>query len=217
MSDPVLILNRGLEERKTRSGKSRFAIRIDSEPIIINNDPKSLGKPVAEAIAHHFRERIRGITEIASAATLKARTVAAKAYAEGKQWAIKRYSGGRIGALAPNQSDRAFNDSGRFANSIVANASSDGAWRINVAASRLNPETAGSGGVQRIWNRLVELVPEFGDPALLLSGNAILKRVIESIVKEQHIKKGKMSTGAPSQLQVFARTFLRAADGDSDD
>ncbi len=208
MSDPVLMINQGLEERRTRSGKSRFAIRIDSEPVFINNDPKSLGQPVANAIANHFRERIRGVTAQAAPATLKARKVAAKAFAEGKAWALKRYSGGRMGSLPPNQSDRAFNDSGRMADSIVANASSDGAWRINVAASRLDPST---GAVHRIWNRLVQLIPEFGNPALLLESNAILKRTIENVSKELHIQKGKMTDRAATQFQGFVATFLRSA------
>lgn len=206
--EKVMVINPGLEERTTRTGKKRFAVRIDAEPILVNNDPKSLGQPVAEAIANHFRQRIRTIAAKASPATIKMREAAAKAFAEGKQWAAQRYAGGRMGALPPNQSDRLFNDSGRFADSIVANASSDGAWRINVAASRLDPKTAGDAGVLRIWKRLVELIPEFGDAARLME-NAILKRTIENVVKERLHKKGRMTDKTPSQFEAFAAMHLK--------
>lgn len=174
MADQVVLLNELLEQRTSKSGKKRVTIRVKAEPIIVNTDPKALGKPIAEAIAHHYRERIKGITTKASASTLRARKVAAKAFAEGKAWAVKRYAGGRTGATPPNQSDRLGNDSGRFADTITANASSDGHWRVNVAANRLDPTT---GNVTRIWARLSELVPEFANPALLLD-NMVFKRAL---------------------------------------
>lgn len=204
----VMVVNPGLEERTTRTGKKRFAVRIDAESILVNNDPKDLGKPVAEAIAHHFRESIRRISATAAPATIKARQAAAKAFAEGKSWALKRYGGGRIGTMQPNQSDRVFNDSGRFADSIVANASSDGAWRINVAANRLDASTAGESGVLRIWRKLLEYVPEFGDPSLLMN-NVFLRRTIQEVATERLVKKGKMTDRKLSPFQAFSAMFLR--------
>jgi hypothetical protein len=106
-----------------------------------------------------------------------------------------------MGSLPPDQSDRAFNDSGRFADSIVASAGSDNAWRINVAANRLDERTAGASGVDRIWKRLNELIPEFGNVALLFD-NAILKRTIERVAQER-ISIGKNASRVVSQFQVF--------------
>lgn len=210
MKDRVLVINPGLEERTTRTGRRRFAVRIDAEPILINNDPKSLGQPVADAIANHFRQRIRTLAEKASPATIRARAAAAKAFAEGKAWAVKRYGGGRIGSIPPNQSDRVFNDSGRMADSIVANASSDGSWRINMAANRLDPDTAsgGTAGVFRIWKRLLQLIPEFGDPAQLME-NTILKRTLENVVKERLHAKGPRTSRAATAFQAFSAMFLK--------
>lgn len=194
--EDVLILNDGLEQRTSKTGKQRYTIKVTSEPLIFNLDPKQLGAPVAQALAHHFRERIRGITASASAATIKARAVAAKAYALGNPWALKRYSGGRTGAMPPSQhGDKAFNDSGRFAETLVAGASSDGAWRINVAANRLSAET---GAIDRIYKRLTELVPEILNPAQI--DNAVLRRVIENtqraVVQKARAQTGKVSIAA---------------------
>jgi hypothetical protein len=197
----TITINRGLEERRSRSGKVRRTIRIDAEPMTINVDPKMLGQPIANAIAHHFRERIRGITEKASPATIRMRQTAAKAFAAGEAWALKRYSGGRTGAKPPNQSDRLFNDSGRFADSIAANASSDGAWRVNVAGNRLDDSFA-----DRIWNRLVQLVPEFANLSLLFDGNSLLRRTMENVSRER-IKIGR---NAATQFQAFAATLFAA-------
>lgn len=203
----VIVINRGLETRRSSTGRVRRSIRIEAEPMAVNVDPKTLGQPVANAIANHYREKIRGISERASAATIKARKVAAKAFANGKAWAIKRYGGGRIGSLPPNQTDRLFNDSGRFANSIVANASSDGAWRVNVAANRLDDQTVGSASVDRIWNRLVQLIPEFGNVALLFDQNTIARKTLERVAKER-IQVGKRVKEGLTQFQVFSRLFL---------
>jgi len=195
MADQVVLLNELLEQRTSKTGKQRVTIRVKAEPLIVNADPRALGKPIAEAIAHHYRERIKGITATASPATIKARKVAAKAFAAGKEWALKRYSGGRTGAMAPGQSDRAFNDSGRFADTIAVNASSDGYWRINVASNRLDSTT---GNVERIWKRLSELVPEIADPALLLN-NQIFKRALmkanEGLVTKAEERTSKLTVG----------------------
>lgn len=203
-SEDVVVINQGLEQRTSKTGKQRYTIKVSSEPVIFNLDPKALGAPVAQAIAHHFRERIKGIAAKAAPATIKAREVAARAFAAGKPWAMKRYSGGRTGAMAPDQSYSLFNDSGRFAQSITANASSGGAWRVNVAANRLSGDP---GSVAKIYARLVELVPEFGNPALLMQ-NDVLKRTIEKAT-QQMITKARMQTG---KLQVqLIRSILGLA------
>lgn len=199
----VIIINRGMETRRSTSGKVRRSIRIDADVMTINTDPKSLGKPVADGIANHYRKAVKAIAGTASAATLEYRKRASKAFAAGKSWAVQRYAGGKIGAKPPNQSTALFNDSDRFADSIVANASSDGAWRVNVAANRLDDR---SGNPDRIWNRLVSLVPEFANVALLFEQNAIMRQTVERISKER-VKITKAAT----HFQSFAATFFRRA------
>lgn len=203
-ADPeIVILNEGLESR-SRGGKTRYTIRVTAEPLAINLDPKSLGAPVAQAIVHHFKERIRGISAVAAPATLKAREVAQRAFKAGKPWAMKRYSGGRTGPMEPNQTNRAFNDSTRFGETITANASKDNAWRINVAANRLSGD---ANTVQRIWTRLTQLVPEFANPALLMESD-IIKASIKR-AQSNMIKKARATTGG---LQIsLAKTLFDTA------
>ena len=183
----------GLEHRTNiKTGKERFSVQLKTDPITINLDPKTLGKPVADAIAHHLRERVKGITETASPATLRARKAAEMAIQAGRAWAVKRYGGGRMGNMAPNQSDKSFNDSGRFAESISVGASKDDSWRINVAANRLDSKTAtgGAAGVLRIWQKLVSLVPEFADMGLLMQASDVVRARVKA--QERMFSKGTL-------------------------
>lgn len=190
MADDIVILNDVLTQRTSATGKQRVTISVRSEPIVHDLDPRRMAEGPALAIAALFRERVSGITAVASQATLRARAVAAKAFAAGESWAMRRYSGGKIGPMAPNQSDRAFNDSGRLAKSIVAQARDD-EWRINVAGNRFQAADVkgGQAGITRIWDQLVALVPEFGNPAMLMDDLRVRKAIEEgkkvAIVKEQ--------------------------------
>ncbi len=180
----VIVLNDGLEKRTRPSGKARYVVVMKSEPLVHNFDPKALGRGPAEAIASVLRERVSQISATVSAATLKYRKAAAKAFSEGKPWAVKRYSGGRTGAMPPRgDSAQMFNDSGRLAKTIVVGAKSDG-YTVNVAANRLNPDTltGGEAALQRIYAKLVELVPEFARPELLLNDLRV-RRSIDSGIK----------------------------------
>jgi hypothetical protein len=193
--DDIVVINQpGLEQRTSKTGRVRYTIKVRSEPVIFNLDPKQIGATVTQSIIHHLRERVRNISAQASPATIEWRKVAAKAYAAGKPWAMRRFSGGRTGATAPTESTTALNNSGRFVNSIVGNASNDGAWRVNVAANRLDARTA---DVQRFWNRLVELVPEFGDPRRLLESDIVRKGIDRA--RADMIKKAQATT---TQLQI---------------
>ncbi len=189
MADDIFVINDvpdGLRRRE-RNGKARYTIEIKTEPIVVCTDAKLLGRGPAEAIAAHLRERVGSISQVASKATLAARKHAAAAFARGEIWAMKRYGGGKTGPMAPNQSDRLFNDSGRLAKTIVANPNGD-QWTVNMAANRLDPATAGGdAAVQRIWKRLVELVPEFGNPSLLMDSIPV-RRAMADGVKGMHQK-----------------------------
>ncbi len=171
-------------DRTNKSGavKSRYTVNVTGDSLLINTDPKSLGQGPAEAIAAHLRERVTGIAQRASASTLRARAAASKAFAAGEAWAVKRYSGGRLGAMAPNQSDRAFNDSGRLAKGIAAGPKQDG-WVVNFAANRWDPTQVrgGESGLVRIYNQLAALVPELTDTAKLLDSIPVRKALKDGL------------------------------------
>lgn len=219
MSDyeEVTVVNQGLKSRATKTGKTTYSVVINAEPIVVNTGPAALVAPVAQAVAHHLRERMRGISAVASKATQAARRAAEKAVQAGDSWAMRRYSGGRIGTKAPNQSNRLFNDSGRFADGIVAAyVGKDGTFRVNVPANRLDPQTAGVGGVERIWKRLVELVPEFGNPALLTQSDVIrasVKRATKDMIKKAQSTNGQLAISAAKGLLGIVEQVARIAGG----
>lgn len=217
--EEVHVLNNGLKSRTSKSGKTTYSVVITAEPIVVNTGPAALVAPVAQAVAHHLRERMKGIGETASKATLAARKVAARAAAAGAPWATKRYAGGRIGAMPPNQTDRLFNDSGRFIKGLVAAyVGKDGTFRINVPANRLDPSTASDGaeGVTRIWNRLVQLVPEFGDVGLLMQNDVIkatAKKAANDMIKIAGKTQGKLALTAAKGLLDVAGSLARVLRG----
>jgi hypothetical protein len=184
-TDDILMLNDyGLTERSrvTASGsiKRRYTVEFKAEPIVHNLDPMALGKGPAIAIADFLRARIGAIGAEAAPATIRARKSAAKAVAAGKAWATKRYSGGRIGAMAPAQATTLFHDSGRLATSVVAAATRTGAYVVNVAANRFDPNTLDHGGtsaLRRIVDQLRQYVPELGDASRLMDALPIRRAV----------------------------------------
>ena len=98
--------------------KPRYTVEVRSQPLLIDLDEYMLGAKPAEAIRGIVADQIRHISEVASAATLAQRAKAATQFSAGLPSALKRYSGGRIGPMAPNQSDKLFNDSGRMAEGV---------------------------------------------------------------------------------------------------
>lgn len=152
--------------------KARYAMDIKSEPLLFDLNELNIGNGVAEAWAQRIRDQINGIAVRASDATIAMRTKAAKAFANGESWALKRYSGGRMGARAPNQSDKLFNDSDRLAEGIAMRANlTDSSYTINFPANRFNREGFGR-GYDAMVAKFVELVPildpkkALGDPAI---------------------------------------------------
>ncbi len=232
----IIVLNQpgNLTRRERTSGRIQYTTEVKSEPLVHVFDPKTMGKVVAEAIAETLRQKILGITAVASAATLSWRRSAVKAltnHVETKElrktshakaeiaagrghllgnkgaWANARYNGGRTGPMPPNQSDRMFNDSGRMAKSIQAVARDD-SWTIVMAKNRLDPETAngGEGGVQRIYRKLVELVPAFANTALLFEEEAVKKAVVTSL--EGMIVKARETRDQLSEARARAAIGL---------
>jgi len=208
--DDIVILNNlgTLKRRESSTGKVRYTVEVQAEPLIHDFDPKKLGGVVAAAIAEELRRQVKAIGQRASEATLKARKAAAKAFSEGKPWAQRAFSGGKIGPMAPNQSDKAFNDSGRLAASIVAQAKDD-KWTINIASNRFDPTQLKDGelGVARVWRKLVELVPAFQNTALLFETDGVKEAVDQSleamIVKARATKDQLLETRAKQMLGLL--------------
>ena len=170
-------------ERTSAKGKvsSRFAVSIDAQPLLHVFDPVELGRGPGEAIAEHLRARVRTISARASPSTLATRANAARAFEAGAPAALKRYSGGRMGPMTPNQSDKLFNDSGRLGTGIFARYAKSGEWMVNFPANRMSPRTFAEGvaGVDAMYRRLVELVPEFGNVKELLKVPSVQAAIIQ--------------------------------------
>lgn len=201
----------GTLERRTRtssSGKSsdRWSVTIDAKPITLDFDTKTLGAGIAQAISEHLQRRVSEIGAVASASTQLQRKYAETAFASGKSWATKRYSGGRIGAMTPNQSPRLFNDSGRFVRGIVARPTRDNNWVINVPANRLNAAQLGSeNALVSIVNLLRRYVPEFGSASALLGVPEIQQAVrgaVQSIRADRRLKKLREFTKELSKVAL---------------
>jgi len=164
--------------------KARYGFEIKSEPLLHDLSELNLGQGPAQAVADLIKDQINGISVRASNATLAMRKKAAAAFTSGESWALRRYSGGRIGAMAPNTSDKLFNDSGRLRESIfVRENMTDASFTVNVAASRLNPDLFGAGFTAMI-NRLTALVPAL-DPRKLMgmpTVEAAIKRSVDEMV-----------------------------------
>ncbi len=76
--------------------------------------------------------------------------------------ADRRYAGGKLGPMAPNRSDKLFNDSGRLAYGVAAAPVGD-EWIVNVPANRFSAETLDNGGaaalpgIMALFQRLVPM------------------------------------------------------------
>lgn len=157
--------NMRVEERQRTTSEgttSRYTMTLTAEPIIHDFAALKLNPEVAKAIGELIKKQIGDIKEKADAATIQKRNYAEKALGLGKSWAVKRYTGGRTGALPPKaaHAEHLFNDSGRLAQSIAVmqNTKEEG-FTINVAANRLRPETFTGDQFTRMITKLRELVP----------------------------------------------------------
>ena len=170
MRGEILTLNETFKVRAGRlrkngsRGKDRVTIEVESEPVVGIFDDRVLGSGPATALADQLRSELASISERASDATIRYRTSARKAFRSGKRWATKRYSGGRTGSTPPGDGDRVFNDSGRFAQTIVARLNrTDSSFTVNVAANRLDNSTFNDLSFRRMTERLRGFLPSL-DP-----------------------------------------------------
>ncbi len=211
-SSEVVVLCEGLDKRTSSrttlyssgrvrsSSRDRMTMTIKSEPLVFNLDPKALGASVTGPIAEVLRERVSMISSPASEGTLRYRDRALKAFVQGKRWAVKRYSGGKIGSIPPARSNSLFNDSGRFARGIAVGATKDG-FVVNVPANRLDPTTTdGDAGVIRIWQKLVALVPELASPEMLMNDLRVRRGIEQGVAGV--ITKAAATTKQLSDVQA---------------
>lgn len=215
----IVINDFGLERKdrtskRTGKTKSRFSISIDATPLVHHVDAAALGKGPAEAMAEYLKTKMRAISAPAAESTKLRREVAARAFDAGN--AGRRYSVGRMKVAMRPDADgggRLFNDSGRFAESIIArparerDASSRSEWIVNVAANRLDPSTfhGGVAALSVMYLRLVALVPEFGDSRKLMDAQPVKAALVDayrSILQRNEDLRSKL---AQAQMRVFAQ------------
>jgi hypothetical protein len=216
MADDIYVLGAANLKKRTRTSKkgkttTRYTVDVKGDSLLLNTDPRTLGKGTAEAIAQLYRDRISSITATASPGTLRAREIAAKAFAAGEPWAVKRYSGGRLGPMAPNQTKHAFNDSGRLIKGIAVGATSDG-YKINFPANRWQADQVkgGEAGLQRIWAQLVSLVPELADMRRLMDSIPV-RNAINQGMKDAILKAGDREVDLKKRLMQSRIQLAKAA------
>jgi hypothetical protein len=201
-SEHVVILNdlsgTTVEQRERKSGKQHVTISFKSEPIAVHLDPVALGRPVAVAIRDAISEGIKRIGEAASESTLYKRALASSAFTRGAAWAQRKYSGGRIGPKAPNQTEKAFNDSGRLADGITVNPNpKEGGFTLNAPVNRLDPSGFSSmAAFNRMVERLISLVPALRAPL----DEPSVKEAIERTWVDMHVKAAMSAADKQSQL-----------------
>lgn len=185
--------NLHIKETTTSTGvrsKSYITTTVKSEPITFMLDEGAVAKAGAEMLARRIREQTQGIAEVVKPATAKARQAIEKAYAEGKAYAVKRYSGGRIGATPPVAGAvRMFNHSGRLARSIVARyVKSTKEWAINYAANRWRVEDFGSAAQMAVaFQKWVDRVPVLQDASSDLGIQRAIRETFAEVIQKQQM------------------------------
>lgn len=171
--------------RTTSGGTAvRYSIEMKADPILHDFNQESLGQGPALAILALLSRKMKEIGVKASDETNLRRANAVPGLAAGVPSYVARYTGGKIGTKAPAQSDRLFNDSGRFADGMnVRFNPTDNNFTINVPANRLDPRTFGGGeaALVRMWQRLVDLVPEFKGGAEVLKHAEVREAIGEAV------------------------------------
>lgn len=192
-----------------RGTNTRVTLSVKSQSVTVVTDPRLLGGPVADAIRDTLAHQIRSITAPASEDTLLFRVYAAGAYRRGKRWARKRYSGGRIGGMAPNSATggRLFNDSGRLSKGLAVRPNSKGEWVINVPVNRLKRADFKPGRYDLMINKLVTLVPGLRDPRSLYQ-IPIVKESLDAAVSNMAIVAERAGQRSAEQLaRALGRTY----------
>lgn len=139
--------------------KGSVSVSVEAQPIHHNFDERELGAGPAAALRDAIVEGIRGITERVSKATLARRRKA-----------------------NPGASDRLFNDSGRLAQGLDVRLRGD-TWEVTAPPDRLNASSVtDSGALERMLQRLFELVPALRDPLTIKSVRDAIERSVSKLI-----------------------------------
>ena len=218
--DDILVINAAQMKTRQHTTKSGAAGRVStvvtmtvtSEPITYNVTPAFLLKAAAEALAKQIREQTQAIKHQVTHGAAETRRVTERAFAKGKPWAVKQFSGGRMGVTPPSVgSNQAFNHSGRLAKSIVARyVDKTGEFYINYAANRWNPQHWKSASAMEVaFQRWVSLVPALSQPSADTEVQRAF-RLTHSQMVEKH-KAGTTHRQATSKLQTAVKILQAAA------
>lgn len=208
------ISQRARTSKKSGKTTKRTSFEIKAEPIVHTFDDQALGRGPAEALKGIISEQIKAISASATTKTLQNRTYSQLHFpSQLSKSDKKRYTGGRIGALEPNQpGGKLFNDSGRLADGLAVGKNRQAAgerdWVVNVPANRFT-DRSGHPPTVHLAKRLASLVPALGRPSTLRGNPKLQAAVAESI--DLLIAKAKSTNDAKRVKLLQARkNALRA-------
>lgn len=211
--------------------REKFTIAISSEAVSINLDAKSLGRPVAAAIADALKRGISEVQARASDATAEYRAKAERSFREGAQWALRRYQarGGAglrgaaktsaetfasTGPHEPNadKQNRLLNDSGHFVRSIVATPTKNDEFVVNVSTRRMDTPLVR----QRVIQALTEHVPLFANPRLLGADSVVAEAVAQATEQAVQLRSEAARRALIDALQETGERAVELAQATSE-
>lgn len=218
--DDILVINAAqMKERvrATKSGPGRMTttitMSVKSEPITYNLTEKLLLKQAAEALANSIRTQTKAIGVPVKDSTAEARGVAERAFAKGKPWALKRYSGGRTGITPPVVGERrSYNHSGRLADGIVAAfVERTGEFVVNYPANRFNIKDWGSVAKMRLAiDRWIAMVPALREPSADIPTQRAFRNTHSEMVQKHAM--GTEAKNATSKIKIATEIIRTATD-----
>jgi hypothetical protein len=167
----VINVNAAFTQRKTTSKKTgrirlkNFRIDIEADDLIVDLRARETNAEFTGLLQEILNTQWGRVTETVSPTTLARRESAARN--PGSKANQRRYAGGKIGALTPNQTPYKFRDSNRMRHTTIrlrpGGSKGQGAATINVPANRLDPTTFGNQAqFQQMLSDLRRLIPLIG-------------------------------------------------------
>lgn len=204
-NDAVQVINHhqanlNIKERVNTKGvktgyRTNITVEVHSQPVAVCLDESTVAKFIAQAYAKQVREQTKAIARPVKPSTAAARRKLEKAYSEGKTYALKQFSGGRIGVTPPvTGSNQSYNHSGRLADSIVAQLrgkDEKAEWVINYAANRWDIKHWGDAAkMADAFRKWVDLVPVLSHPAEDAGIIRAAKQMMAEVLQKQEMDVG---------------------------
>lgn len=199
------------------SYKTNITVEVHSEPIAVCLDEAAVARHIAVMYAQRVREQTKAIAKTVEPATAAKRRSLEKAFAQGKSYAVKQFSGGRTGVTPPVAgSNQAFNHSGRLADGIVAmlrGKDKDAEWVINYPANRWDLKHWGDASkMQAAFQKWVALVPILQDASSDVGIVKAAKDMMADVLHKQKMDAGhRASKLAGEQIVKVLQFVARAA------